>query len=126
MAADDPNARFRERRRQARRRQRLTRAAVFLVLLAAAAAVALGARAFDGSDGKAEPAKRADRAPARPRRQAAPNPYGSGAVGSKYQGQQGPTPSRYWQSFRRHAESPERGGAEGDTSRRNVAERVLR
>ena len=74
MAADDPNARFRERRRQARRRQRLTRAAVFLVLLAAAAAIALGARAFDGSDGKAEPAKRADRAPARPRRQAAPRP----------------------------------------------------
>jgi dCTP deaminase len=26
-------------------------------------------------------------------------PYGSGALGSKYQGQQGPTPSRYWQNF---------------------------
>jgi dCTP deaminase len=27
-------------------------------------------------------------------------PYGSGALGSKYQGQRGPTPSRYWQNFR--------------------------
>src|SRR5438552_11091007 len=26
-------------------------------------------------------------------------PYGSGALGSKYQGQKGPTPSRYWQNF---------------------------
>ena len=26
-------------------------------------------------------------------------PYGSGALGSKYQGQQGPTPSRYWKNF---------------------------
>jgi dCTP deaminase len=26
-------------------------------------------------------------------------PYGSGALGSKYQGQQGPTPSRYWRNF---------------------------
>jgi dCTP deaminase len=30
---------------------------------------------------------------------AAESPYGSGALGSKYQGQQGPTPSRYWQNF---------------------------
>jgi dCTP deaminase len=29
----------------------------------------------------------------------AENPYGSGAIGSKYQGQQGPTPSRYWKNF---------------------------
>jgi dCTP deaminase len=29
----------------------------------------------------------------------AANPYGSGAIGSKYQGQQGPTPSRYYQNF---------------------------
>ena len=29
----------------------------------------------------------------------AETPYGSGALGSKYQGQQGPTPSRYWQNF---------------------------
>jgi dCTP deaminase len=26
-------------------------------------------------------------------------PYGSSAVGSKYQGQRGPTPSRYWENF---------------------------
>ncbi len=26
-------------------------------------------------------------------------PYGSSALGSKYQGQRGPTPSRYWQNF---------------------------
>lgn len=29
----------------------------------------------------------------------ADTPYGSGALGSKYQGQQGPTPSRYWKNF---------------------------
>ena len=27
-------------------------------------------------------------------------PYGSGALGSKYQGQRGPTPSRYYRNFR--------------------------
>ena len=26
-------------------------------------------------------------------------PYGSSKVGSKYQGQRGPTPSRYWENF---------------------------
>src|SRR5881275_243962 len=31
----------------------------------------------------------------------AETPYGSGRIGSKYQGQQGPTPSRYWQNFER-------------------------
>ena len=31
---------------------------------------------------------------------AADNPYGSGANGSKYQGQRGPTPSRYFENFR--------------------------
>src|ERR671919_2021516 len=31
----------------------------------------------------------------------AENPYGSGAVGSKYQGQQGPTPSRFFENFER-------------------------
>jgi dCTP deaminase len=30
----------------------------------------------------------------------ADNPYGSKAVGSKYQGQRGPTPSRYFENFR--------------------------
>ena len=29
----------------------------------------------------------------------AENPYGSGARGSKYQGQRGPTPSRYYENF---------------------------
>ena len=29
----------------------------------------------------------------------AATPYGTGSLGSKYQGQQGPTPSRYWQNF---------------------------
>ena len=31
----------------------------------------------------------------------AETPYGAGALGSKYQGQQGPTPSRYWKNFER-------------------------
>jgi dCTP deaminase len=31
--------------------------------------------------------------------EAAEQPYGSDALGSKYQGQRGPTPSRYWQNF---------------------------
>ncbi|NOX29209.1 MAG: dCTP deaminase [Actinobacteria bacterium] len=30
----------------------------------------------------------------------AENPYGAGARGSKYQGQRGPTPSRYFENFR--------------------------
>ena len=29
----------------------------------------------------------------------ADHPYGTGARGSKYQGQRGPTPSRYWENF---------------------------
>jgi len=31
----------------------------------------------------------------------AERPYGSAGIGSKYQGQRGPTPSRYWQNFPR-------------------------
>jgi dCTP deaminase len=31
----------------------------------------------------------------------AENPYGSGTVGSKYQGQRGPTPSRYFENFKK-------------------------
>jgi dCTP deaminase len=31
--------------------------------------------------------------------EAAETPYGAGVLGSKYQGQRGPTPSRYWQNF---------------------------
>ena len=27
------------------------------------------------------------------------HPYGSSGLGSKYQGQRGPTPSRYWRNF---------------------------
>jgi dCTP deaminase len=32
---------------------------------------------------------------------AAEQPYGSGSLGSKYKGQRGPTPSRYFENFRR-------------------------
>ncbi len=32
--------------------------------------------------------------------EAAETPYGTAELGSKYQGQRGPTPSRYWQNFR--------------------------
>ena len=31
----------------------------------------------------------------------AQTPYGTGDIGSKYQGQRGPTPSKYWQNFRK-------------------------
>ena len=31
--------------------------------------------------------------------EAAEHPYGSDGLGSKYQGQRGPTPSRYWKNF---------------------------
>jgi dCTP deaminase len=31
----------------------------------------------------------------------AETPYGADALGSKYQGQRGPTPSRYWKNFER-------------------------
>jgi dCTP deaminase len=34
----------------------------------------------------------------------AESPYGSGQLGSKYQGQKGPVPSRYWQNFEQQAE----------------------
>ena len=40
----------------------------------------------------------------------AETPYGSGALGSKYQGQQGPTPSRYWQNF---LPAPEASSSDG-------------
>jgi dCTP deaminase len=36
-------------------------------------------------------------------------PYGSGALGSKYQGQKGPTPSRYWQNFAQPSQPQQRG-----------------
>jgi dCTP deaminase len=31
--------------------------------------------------------------------ESAEHPYGSSGLGSKYQGQRGPTPSRYWRNF---------------------------
>ena len=37
----------------------------------------------------------------------AEHPYGAGAIGSKYQGQKGPTPSRYWKNFAAEAPSPD-------------------
>jgi dCTP deaminase len=40
-------------------------------------------------------------------------PYGSAKVGSKYQGQRGPTPSRYWENFKQETKEPDVGG---DTS----------
>jgi dCTP deaminase len=70
----------------------------------------------------------------------AENPYGAAALGSKYQGQAGPTPSRYWKNFSDaqtsgagsaagggtsrassdvRRESPERDAAESGDSRRN-------
>jgi len=30
---------------------------------------------------------------------AADNPYGASSLGSKYRGQEGPRPSRYWENF---------------------------
>lgn len=39
-------------------------------------------------------------------------PYGSAAVGSKYQGQRGPTPSRYWENFTDATHRPPPGTAE--------------
>lgn len=38
---------------------------------------------------------------------AADSPYGTGALGSKYQGQRGPTPSRYWENFEKPADEAE-------------------
>ena len=35
----------------------------------------------------------------------AESPYGAASIGSKYQGQRGPTPSRYWQNFEAEVEA---------------------
>jgi hypothetical protein len=43
----------------------------------------------------------------------AATPYGTGEIGSKYQGQRGPTPSKYWQNFRPKGESDEGRSALG-------------
>jgi dCTP deaminase len=40
---------------------------------------------------------------------AAAHPYGSTEAGSKYQGQRGPTPSRYYLNFPQEPELPESG-----------------
>ncbi len=45
----------------------------------------------------------------------AERPYGSGELGSKYQGQAGPTPSRYWQNFSPGARNSKEEGT-GDSS----------
>jgi dCTP deaminase len=39
----------------------------------------------------------------------AETPYGAGVLGSKYQGQQGPTPSRYWKNFADEPDGPDEG-----------------
>jgi dCTP deaminase len=45
--------------------------------------------------------------------EAAENPYGTALIGSKYQGQAGPTPSRYWRNFEQVGDPVEaRGGRE--------------
>jgi dCTP deaminase len=51
----------------------------------------------------------------------AEHPYGAAALGSKYQGQAGPTPSRYWKNFSAEQKGVTRS-AEGATSRRNFSE----
>jgi dCTP deaminase len=47
----------------------------------------------------------------------AENPYGAAALGSKYQGQAGPTPSRYWKNFSDAQTSGAGTAAGGGTSR---------
>jgi dCTP deaminase len=41
-------------------------------------------------------------------------PYGSAQVGSKYQGQRGPTPSRYWENFGTAGDARDAGDGDGD------------
>jgi dCTP deaminase len=43
----------------------------------------------------------------------AETPYGADALGSKYQGQRGPTPSRYWQNFAPEARSSPSASSSG-------------
>jgi len=40
-------------------------------------------------------------------------PYGSAQVGSKYQGQRGPTPSRYWENFGTAGDANDAGDGDG-------------
>src|SRR5512132_2590950 len=41
-------------------------------------------------------------------------PYGSAQVGSKYHGQRGPTPSRYWENFGTAGDARDAGDGDGD------------
>ncbi len=53
----------------------------------------------------------------------AETPYGTGAIGSKYQGQAGPTPSRYWRNFQAESETVSvRDAAGGADDRSSGAE----
>jgi dCTP deaminase len=53
----------------------------------------------------------------------AEHPYGTGVLGSKYQGQIGPTPSRYWKNFEAKSEEvPGRAASSGPTHRSSPAE----
>jgi dCTP deaminase len=55
--------------------------------------------------------------------EAAESPYGTGELGSKYQGQVGPTPSRYWKNFEAKSEEvPGPAASGGPTHRSSPAE----
>jgi dCTP deaminase len=55
--------------------------------------------------------------------EAAESPYGTGELGSKYQGQVGPTPSRYWKNFEAKSERvPGPAASGGPTPRSSPAE----
>jgi dCTP deaminase len=54
----------------------------------------------------------------------AETPYGAAALGSKYQGQAGPTPSRYWKNFSAEQEGGAGHAAEGGASRDNLAAKL--
>jgi dCTP deaminase len=47
----------------------------------------------------------------------AEHPYGTGTLGSKYQGQVGPTPSRYWKNFEAESEKVPRRDVEGGAAK---------
>jgi dCTP deaminase len=54
----------------------------------------------------------------------AEEPYGSDGLGSKYQGQSGPTPSRYWRNFSdAETSGPESAAAGGDSRVRSDGRR---
>ena len=53
------------------------------------------------------------------------HPYGSSGLGSKYQGQRGPTPSRYWKNFERDG-ARRLGAPPGPTARARRRARLVR